>query len=155
VIYHVIGDKPTALSPVPAEKRRSAEGYQGGIANPWGTKRIKADFVLPGAKALYRIAERQPVFLVRSFPEGSGTILRLTPKADERSITITVVSFKIAMIPGPTGPREEDAVKIDLKMDRGGTFRIVPKQPLEPGEYAYVVGAAQGNPIFFFEFGID
>ena len=133
-ITHVVADRQIELSPVPAAKHRSSEGYQGGLANPFGSNKIKVDFVLPGAKALYRISERQPVFLVRPFSEGSGTIVRLAVKEDERRITITAIDVHGILGPrrATNAVREEDAVRIDLKMDRGGTYRIVPKQPLEP-----------------------
>ncbi len=82
-------------------------------------------------------------------------LLRMTPKEDTRQAEIGTTGGFFGR--GGGMGKSKDAVPCSVENLGGGAYRVRPKQPLAPGEYAFTVhsqagGGAGGQ---FWDFGVD
>lgn len=146
-VYHVLGDRKIELTAVGAEiqtRRVPIIGSQ------------TTELVLPGNKAGYRTAERQPNFLSTAAPS-EMPLVRLKPGSDDRNLKFG--SASTAPFVGTThrqGVRAEDRIDVEAERDTQGFYRVRPRKALERGEYGFIlthgfVGAASK----VYDFGVD
>jgi hypothetical protein len=116
----------------------------------------KTELVLGGKQSVLRIKERQPVFL-SSFSPTEAQLARLNPGENDRNLNIGS-GLRVRFVNQQRkGVRNEDKVEVTSERDGQGFYRITPRQPLSPGEYAFVLiressGRTTGK---MFDFGID
>jgi len=118
----------------------------------------KTELVLPGNKAKYRTSDKQPVFLSSSEP-ADVPLVKLDPGKNDRNLRVSS-SFRAGPYSGSSsqrGIRSEDRVDVEAERDNSGLFRIRPRAPLAPGEYAFVITRSYGTiPVgTVYDFGID
>jgi hypothetical protein len=120
----------------------------------------KVEFVLGGAKAAYRISDRQPVFF-SSYTSAEAPLVKLKPGEKDRNLKIASGgSFRWGGWGSSSerrGVRAEDKIDVHTERDQSGYYRITPRQPLPPGEYGFVLtdeiaGKASGK---IWDFGVD
>jgi hypothetical protein len=129
-IYHVSGGKQVELIRISGDIETSRAPFSG----------RKTELVLPGNKAKYRTSDRQPVFLSASEP-ADVPLVKLDPGKNDRNLRVSS-SFRSGPYSGSTsqrGVRPEDRVDVEAERDNRGFFRIRPRAPLPPGEYAFVL----------------
>ena len=145
-VFHVSGGKQVELFAAGGEVQTTRVPYN-----------RKTELVLPGNRARYRTAERQPVFLCSADP-GEMPLVRLQPGSNDRNLKYS--SSSRAPYAGSTtqkGIRTEDRIDVEAERDQGGLFRIRPRAPLPPGEYAFVLTRSSGTipSGTVYDFGID
>ena len=118
----------------------------------------KTELVLPGNKAKYRTSDKQPVFLSSSEP-ADVPLVKLDPGKNDRNLRVSS-SFRAGPYAGSSsqrGIRSEDRVDVEAERDNSGLFRIRPRAPLAPGEYAFVITRSYGTiPVgTVYDFGVD
>jgi hypothetical protein len=147
-IYHVSGGKQVELIGVSGDIETSRAPFSG----------RKTELVLPGNKAKYRTSDRQPVFLSSSEP-ADVPLVKLDPGKNDRNLRVSS-SFRSGPYSGSSsqrGIRPEDRVDVDAERDNRGFFRLRPRAPLAPGEYAFVITRTSGTiPMgTVYDFGVD
>jgi hypothetical protein len=147
-IYHVSGGKQVELIGVSGDIETSRAPFSG----------RKTELVLPGNKAKYRTSDRQPVFLSSNEP-ADVPLVKLDPGKNDRNLRVSS-SFRSGPYSGSTsqrGIRPEDRIDVDAERDNRGLFRIRPRAPLPPGEYAFVLTRSSGTiPMgTVYDFGVD
>jgi hypothetical protein len=147
-IYHVAGGKQVELIGVSGDIETSRAPFSG----------RKTELVLPGNKAKYRTSDRQPVFLSSNEP-ADVPLVKLDPGKNDRNLRVSS-SFRSGPYSGSTsqrGIRPEDRIDVDAERDSRGLFRIRPRTPLPPGEYAFVLTRSSGTiPMgTVYDFGVD
>jgi hypothetical protein len=144
-VYQIVGGKEVELMAAGSEVQRNRAMYS-----------RSTEVVIPGNKAKYRTAERQPVFVLTT-PPSEMPLVKLDPGKSDRNLKVGGGSR--APYAGSTstrGIRGEDMVDIDIERDSRGFYRVKPKAPLAPGEYGFVVtrgGSPMGSSIY--DFGVD
>lgn len=147
-VYHVSGGKQVELIGVSGDIETSRAPFSG----------RKTELVLAGNKAKYRTSDRQPVFLSASEP-ADVPLVKLDPGKNDRNLRVSS-SFRSGPYSGSTsqrGIRPEDRIDVDAERDSRGLFRIRPRAPLPPGEYAFVLTRSSGTiPMgTVYDFGVD
>ena len=144
-IVHVSGDRHVELLSA-SSSRESNRSYRSS----------KSELVLKGKKAQYRTPERQPVFLTAWAPN-EVSLVRLTPGSDhdDRNLQIASGSSNRFSRTRTSGIRSEDQVDVEAQRDARGLYRLTPRQPLPPGEYAFVLTYGGGAVGQVYDFGVD
>ena len=139
-IYYLMGGQYVEMSGLPGQVETSA-----GFASK------KAELVIEGRNSKLRITERLPVFFSPA-PIARVPLVRLRigDSHNDRNLHIGEAS----RFSGKSGLRKEDIVDVVVERDprsddRGEWYRIVPREPLAPGEYGFPAGRQ------IFDFGID
>jgi hypothetical protein len=148
-VFHLRGDQYIELAAAVASIESTFAFFQS-----------KSEIVLKGRKAAYRIAERQPVF-VSMWPPNEAPLVRLKPgdDHDDRNLKYSSGSFMPFGGRHKLGIRTEDTMEVESEKDPRGFARSKPRQPLDPGEYGFILthgfaaGAGAGGRIY--DFGID
>jgi hypothetical protein len=145
-VFHVIGGKQVELIASGGERQTTRVPYN-----------RKTELVLPGSKASYRTTERQPVFLCSADP-GEMPLVRLEPGSHDRNLKYSS-STRMPYAGSTTqkGIRSEDRIDVEADRDPRGLFRVRPRTPLPPGEYAFVLTRSAGTVPSgtVYDFGID
>jgi hypothetical protein len=145
-VYQIVGGKEVELMAAGTELQKNRMRYG-----------RTSELVLPGNKAKYRTADRQPVFVITSAPN-EMPLVRLEPGGDDRNLKIGSGS-RVPFGGGSTqrqGIRGEDMIDVDAEQDSRGFYRIRPRAALAPGEYGFVStrgGGAVGSSVY--DFGVD
>ena len=144
-IVHVSGDRHVELLSA-SSSRESNRSYRSS----------KSELVLNGKKAQYRTPERQPMFLTAWAPN-EVSLVRLTPGSDhdDRNLQIASGSSNRFSRTRTSGIRSEDQVDVEAQRDARGLYRLTPRQPLPPGEYAFVLTYGGGAVGQVYDFGVD
>ena len=147
-IYHLSEGKQVELIGTSGDIETSRAPFSG----------RKTELVLAGNKAKYRTSDRQPVFLSASEP-ADVPLVKLDPGKNDRNLRVSS-SFRSGPYSGSTsqrGIRPEDRVDVEAERDNRGFFRIRPRAPLPPGEYAFVLTRSSGTiPMgTVYDFGVD
>jgi hypothetical protein len=147
-IYHLAGGRQVELVAAVGEVQTNVVPFIG---------TTKMELVLPGQRASYRITEREPIFL-STYSPSDALLVRLKPGSKDRNLKIS--SGGILPFVGATqrqGVRNEDRVEIVSERDANGLYRLRPRAPLEPGEYAFVPthGFSSGLTDKIYDFGVD
>ena len=144
-IFHVSGDRHVELLSA-SSSRESNRSYRSS----------KSELVLKGKKAQYRTPERQPVFLTAWAPN-EVSLVRLTPGTDHDDRNLQIASGSSAPFSRTrtSGIRSEDQVDVEAQSDARGLYRLTPRQPLPPGEYAFVLTYGRGAVGQVYDFGVD
>jgi len=144
-ISHVSGDRNVELMSA-SSSRESSRSYRSS----------KSELVLKGKKAQYRTPERQPVFLTAWAPN-EVSLVRLTPGSDHDDRNLQIASGSSAPFSRTrtSGIRSEDQVDVEAQRDARGLYRLTPRQPLPPGEYAFVLTYGRGAVGQVYDFGVD
>ena len=146
-IYHLIAGKYVELNPAASSMETNVSFYSN-----------KSELVLKGKKAQYRVADKKPVFYSAWGPN-EAPLVRLKPGSDhdDRNLKIGGGSFMPFGGTQSYGVRSEDKIDVDSEKDARGLYKMSPKEPLKPGEYAFVLtfGSAAGASGKVYDFGID
>ncbi len=144
-IFHISGGRNVELLSA-SSSRESNRSYRSS----------KSELVLNGKKAQYRTPERQPVFLTAWAPN-EVSLVRLTPGTDHDDRNLQIASGSSAPFSRTrtSGIRSEDQVDVEVQRDAGGLYRLTPRQPLPPGEYAFVLTYGGGAVGQVYDFGVD
>ena len=117
-----------------------------------------SELVLKGKKAQYRVSEKQPVFY-SAWPANEAPLVRLKrgDDHDDRNLKISSGAFHPFGGTQKMGVRSEDTIDVESEKDARGLFKLTPKQPLQAGEYGFVLtfGLAAGASGKVFDFGVD
>lgn len=147
-IYHLSGGKQVEMIGMTGDIETSRAPFSG----------RKTELVLAGNKAKYRTTDRQPVFLTSSEP-ADVPLVRLDPGKKDRNLRISGSSYigPHAGSVSQKGIRSEDRVDVEAERDQRGFFRIRPRAPLPPGEYAFVLLRSSGTMPngTLYDFGVD
>lgn len=144
-IFHVSGDRYVELVSAASSRESNRAFYSS-----------KSELVLKGKKAQYRTPERQPVFLSAWAPS-EAPLVRLKPGGDHDDRNLEIASgVSVRFSRTKTyGIRSEDQVDVDAERDPRGLYRVTPRQPLPPGEYAFVLTHGRGSVSQVYDFGVD
>jgi len=144
-IFHVSGGRNIELLAA-SSSRESNRSYRSS----------KSELVLNGKKAQYRTPERQPVFLTAWAPN-EVSLVRLKPGTDhdDRNLQIASGSSNRFSRTRTSGIRSEDQVDVEVQRDARGLYQLTPRQPLPPGEYAFVLTYGGGAVGQVYDFGVD
>ena len=145
-IYHLVSGKYVELNPAASSMETNVSFYSN-----------KSELVLKGKKAQYRLTDKKPVFY-SSWGPNEAPLVRLKPGSDhdDRNLKIGGGSFMPFGGTQSYGVRSEDKIDVDSEKDARGLYKMSPKEPLKPGEYAFVLtfGSAAGSGKVY-DFGID
>jgi len=145
-IYHLVSGKYVELNPAASSMETNVSFYSN-----------KSELVLKGKKAQYRVTDKKPVFY-SSWGPNEAPLVRLKPGSDhdDRNLKIGGGSFMPFGGTQSYGVRSEDKIDVDSEKDARGLYKMSPKEPLKPGEYAFVLtfGSAAGSGKVY-DFGID
>ena len=147
-IYHLSGGKQVELIGTSGDIETSRAPFSG----------RKTELVLAGNKAKYRTTDRQPAFLTTADP-ADVVLVKLDPGKNDRNLRISGSSYvgPYAGSVSQRGIRSEDRVDVEAERDQRGFFRIRPRDPLAPGEFAFVFtrtsGTMPGGALY--DFGVD
>jgi len=145
-VYQLIGGKYVELFPTSANLETNMAFFSS-----------KSEIVLEGRKAKYRTSDKQPVFLSTYGPT-DAPLVRLKPgdSNDDRNLKISSGAFMPFGGTQKMGVRNEDKIATNIERDSRGFYRVVPAEPLPPGEYGFILasgfGAGTGR---IFDFGVD
>jgi ribosomal protein L12E/L44/L45/RPP1/RPP2 len=147
-IAHLSGGKAVELVPSNASMEISTGFFDS-----------KSELVLKGRKATYRIADKKPVFY-STWSANDAPLVRLKPGSDHDDRNLKISSGSFAPFGGSVkyGVRSEDKVDMEAsERDARGLYKLTPKEPLQPGEYGFVLtyGMAAGASGRVFDFGVD
>ena len=146
-IYHLAGGKYVELNPAASSMETNVSFYSN-----------KSELVLKGRKAQYRVTDKNPVFYSAWGPN-EAPLVRMKPGSDhdDRNLKIGGGSFMPFGGTQSFGVRSEDRIDVDAEKDARGLYKMSPKEPLKPGEYAFVLtfGSAAGASGKVYDFGID
>jgi len=146
-IYHLAGGKYVELNPAASSMETNVSFYSN-----------KSELVLKGRKAQYRVTDKTPVFYSAWGPN-EAPLVRMKPGSDhdDRNLKIGGGSFMPFGGTQSFGVRSEDRIDVDAEKDARGLYKMSPKEPLKPGEYAFVLtfGSAAGASGKVYDFGID
>ena len=145
-VYQIVAGKEVELMASGGEVQRNRTPYS-----------RSTELVLAGNKSKFRIAERQPVFVVTSEP-GEMPLVRLDPGKSDRNLKIGSGSrVPYAGSTSTRGLRSEDLIEVSAERDSRGFYRIRPRAPLAPGEYGFVAtrGGSPNAGTTIYDFGVD
>ena len=180
IIEAMVSHSGTAAAPQPAAPATAAAtpgAARQGIAYLTGGKAVdlvvatgsiefstgffdsKSELVLRGRKAPYRIADKKPVFY-STWSANDAPLVRLKPGSDHDDRNLKISSGSYAPFGGSIkyGVRSEDKVDMEAAdRDARGLYKLIPKEPLKPGEYGFVLtyGMAAGASGRVYDFGVD
>jgi hypothetical protein len=121
-VQHLVDGRPVEIPPALAEFKPVA---------PYSTR---ADLVLPGRRAPFRVAGLQPTFLSRY--EIMLFRMERGVEHDDRNLKVRVGSA------GPISPVFEIPrdvwVEVESAREGDGLYRVTPRTALPPGEYAFM-----------------
>ena len=121
---------------------------------------------VPGSQASVRVEEPRPVFYFYFETKAGGmgegptnpsdfALVKLDKKKNQREVVVG----RAGLTGISSGVSSKDAVTFDSENVRAGVFKVVPKEDLKPGEYAFffatsaqTMGISGGK---LFAFGID
>lgn len=142
-----------------------------GAAFSYGIAKAKMKAEIPGPNAPTRVAESRPVFYMY-FPEMSSlgsfggtdmisspnqfSLMKLEDKKGHRETQIAKMGFASAQ----AGTDEKRQLLFSSERIKAGMYKVIPKEDLQPGEYAFIVatqgaGKATGTSVVIYDFGID
>ncbi|HKQ58817.1 MAG TPA: hypothetical protein VJY35_13195 [Candidatus Eisenbacteria bacterium] len=118
-VQHLVDGRPVEL-----------KGSLAGFQSPPYSQRF--DMVLTGRRSSYRISEKEPVFF-SPYPGSEIILFRMEAgvEKDDRNIKGRTADGKLAL-------SRERAVDLSVEREANGLFRVTPRGPLAPGEYAFV-----------------
>lgn len=147
-IYHLAGGKQVELIGSSGDIETSRAPFSG----------RKTELVIAGNKAKYRTADRQPVFLTSADP-ADVVLVKLDPGKNDRNLRISGSSYvgPYAGSVSQKGIRSEDRIDFEAERDQRGLTRIRPRNPLAPGEFAFVFTRTSGTMPqgVLYDFGVD
>ena len=147
-IFHLTGNKYVELAAASSSVEFNTSVFDS-----------KTELVLKGKKAPYRISDRKPVFY-STWSANDVPLVRLKPGSDHDDRNLKISSGSYAPFGGSIkyGVRSEDKVDMEAAdRDARGLYKLIPKEPLKPGEYGFVLtyGMAGGTSGRVFDFGVD
>jgi hypothetical protein len=144
-IYHLNGAKYTELQPQVIEIEMNMAFFS-----------QKSEVVLGGAKAEYRITDKQPQFYSYYAPT-EALLVKLKPgdKKNDRNLKMGSGGYHPFGGSSRQGVRSEDRIAVKSERETNGFYRITPASPLPSGEYGFIVlsGTSAGGRMF--DFGVD
>jgi hypothetical protein len=145
-VYHLVGGKYVEIFPTSANLETNMAFFTS-----------KSEVVLEGRKARYRIADKQPVFLSTYGPT-DAPLVKLKPgdSNNDRNLKISSGAFMPFGGTQKMGVRNEDKIATTIERDARGFYRVVPAEPLPPGEYGFILASGFGAGVGkIFDFGVD
>ena len=136
------------------------------MAMSYGLAKAKYKMAIPGHQAKIRVQEQRPTFYFY-FATAAGSMGQgpTNPsdfslvKLDQKKNRREVVVGRAGITGVSSGVSSKDSVAFDAQSIRPGVYKVVPKDDLKPGEYAFffatsaqTMGLTGGK---LFAFGID
>jgi hypothetical protein len=115
-------------------------------------------YSLTGEKSQTGIVDAKPTFLVNLQSGLSQEIVnikdelmlaKLDPKKGLRYVAFTTKGMRHTV----SGTKQE--IEVISEKTEDGSFKITPKEPLQPGEYAFIFKKDRGIDLRFYDFGIE
>ena len=133
-VYWVEGEQAKALKLAESSVRTSKGRSVLGRISPVPMVTGKATVEIPNAHSLQVFTNPEPEFYIQLAQAQRFEIIRVKPKGSVRIVEeVTIVPVSKEMV------EERDTVEIfQRQMTPDGLYKIWPKQPLLPGEYAVV-----------------
>lgn len=148
VISHVAGGSQKRLKSVTGNMEFRVEPFSGS----------RQEVVLPEPKALYRIAEKDPVFVAPNAATYQWVLIRLKPGKRDRNLpmgggggwwTYEGTTYRHGVDP-------KYNIKLSTEAAPNGGLRIRPAEPLAAGEYGFVAASrGQVNLVEVFDFAVE
>ena len=147
-VQHLADGRPVDVPPALAEFKPVA---------PYSTR---ADLVLPGRRAPFRVGGPQPIFFSR-YPSPDIKLYKMERgvEHDDRNVKVRVRSA------GPLTPVLEIPsdvwVELEVSREGDGLYRVTPRAPLPAGEYAFMVQVDNErwqkapSKVRLYSFGVD
>jgi hypothetical protein len=144
-IYYLNGSKYQELQPQVIEIETNVAFFS-----------QKSEVVLGNRKAETRITDKQPQFY-SYFAPTEALLVKLKPGDSKNDRNLKMSSGGYHPFGGSSrqGVRSEDRIAVKSEREANGFYRIIPANPLPPGEYGFIVlsGTSAGGRMF--DFGID
>lgn len=145
--------------PIEIEEHAGYQKFLRGRA--FWTRGASADclYIIDGPKASFRIpaSKKNIVFIskIKIDPVGiqGGDLFKLATVRDGKMRYMVMSASSTS--PGSGFPRSEYKTNYESKKNPDGTYTIITKDPLPPGEYAFMWGSTQNASLRVFDFGID
>lgn len=120
-----------------------------------------ADF--PGKQSPCRLTNARPTFLISmdKTPRNRLFLVRCRVNRADANRSVKLGQAGIFTYKGINAPDRDWVIPVSISEERFGLWRIIPTEPLLPGEYGFYSGPAaayitKGNPAGeLFEFGVD
>jgi hypothetical protein len=123
------------------------------IIVPFASKR-PYECSIPGERAQQRTTHRTPTFTVYLPGDQAATVELLSVKAEENKRMI--VTFKRPYLQaGVVQAVKKKTIPVTLKPVSDKLIELIPKKPLDPGEYVLAILDLQGNNVKAWDFGVD
>jgi len=130
------------------DKKRAALA----LAIPGPLLKSRAFVILPGTRSPVRVMSTEPAFYVQS-ADGFGArveFIALKPRKDSRQVE------KVEWHAGLTKPAElQAAIPLERVEIAPGLFKLTPKAPIEPGEYALAELIQTKLNLELWDFGVE
>jgi hypothetical protein len=146
-VQHLTEGRPVDVPPALADFKATA---------PYSTR---YDLVLTGRRATFRVAGPQPIFL-SAYPSSGIKLYRLERgvEKDDRNLKVRARTESLTLVLEiPT----DVWVEVESSREGDGLYRVAPRAPLPPGEYAFMSQADnerwQKYPlkVRLYSFGVD
>jgi hypothetical protein len=122
------------------------------LAIPAPLLKSRAFVILPGTRSPVRVMATEPAFYVQS-ADGFGAkvaLIILKPRKDSRQVE------RVEWRAGLTKPAElHEAIPLERAEIAPGLFKLTPKSPIEPGEYALAELIQKKLNLELWDFGIE
>lgn len=143
--------------------RRRLDSVPGTLGRTWAyfATLFWADF--PGMRAEVRVRDAKPEFLVAMdrTPRNRIFLVACRTNRGDRNRSVKMGQAGVFTYKGLQAPDMDWVVETEVREEKPGLWRIVPRAPLKPGEYGLFSGAAgaqetKGSPAGeLWEFGVD
>jgi hypothetical protein len=165
--------EPRAKAMVELEPTVYSGGRYAGVfaaALTSGIAKVKMKAVVRGGRANLRIDEDKPEFWFYFEEKSHGlsyvgfwasatspnefVLAKLSAKNNERELVVG----EAGLFGGSTGTQSKDTVAFKLEKLAAGIYRLIPEEPMPPGEYCFFYAAGMGQSQSggkLFDFGID
>lgn len=157
------GTPATTVTVLNAEGSIKLDSAPGTIGRTWVyfSTLFWADF--PGKQSLCRLTSTRPTFLISmdKTPRNRLFLVRCRVNRADANRSVKLGQAGVFTYRGINAPDRDWVIPVTITEERSGLWRIIPTDPLLPGEYGFYSGPAaayitKGNPAGeLFEFGID
>lgn len=157
------GIPATTVTVLVGEKQIKLDSAPGTIGRTWAyfATLFWADF--PGKHSVCRLTNARPSFLITmdKTPRNRLFLVRCRVNRWDANRSVKLGQAGIFTYKGINAPDKDWVIPVAITEERPGLWRVVPEEPLPPGEYGYYSGPAaayvtKGNPAGeLFEFGVD
>ncbi len=144
-----------------ADKTFKLQSVQGDLSTVYAFAVYLLFLDFPGLQADVRIADRRPTIVVRSKKSPRGRVFLVRAKQDKDDNVRSVKVGKAGLFGAKSwnSPDSDWVVACDVKDLGNGTWELVPKGDLTPGEYGVLfrggITGTLGQAAELYDFGVD